>query len=201
MKDACYCSEYQSSGIPCPPGKCPNVPGRSGEPSAVASELGTRDAARSGAERRRAMRQATWEDWTIFRSERSVCVTAIPNSASAPFPIVEFFPADGSVRLSGFRSHDGGGIVVPFGLLAACARFAESEETISDHSRSLDHDAEVQSILDDSKASALRALPQHVCDVIMLSPKEDKLWVAVRGALIGLSYALESTNPVQGGKR
>jgi len=23
---SCYCSEYQSSGIPCPPGKCPNVP-------------------------------------------------------------------------------------------------------------------------------------------------------------------------------
>jgi hypothetical protein len=22
----CYCSEYQSSGLPCPPGKCPNVP-------------------------------------------------------------------------------------------------------------------------------------------------------------------------------
>jgi len=24
--DACYCSEFKSSGLPCPPGKCPNNP-------------------------------------------------------------------------------------------------------------------------------------------------------------------------------
>ena len=31
---ACYCSDYLSSGHPCPPGKCPNVP-KAAEPVAV----------------------------------------------------------------------------------------------------------------------------------------------------------------------
>lgn len=52
-------------------------------------------------------------------------------------------------------------------------------------------DAEAQAILDDSKANALRCLPQHICNVIVRSPKDDPLWVAVRGALIGLGYAAE----------
>jgi hypothetical protein len=28
VDQACYCSDYQSSGLPCLPGKCPNVPGK-----------------------------------------------------------------------------------------------------------------------------------------------------------------------------
>lgn len=26
MDEACYCSDFNSGGIPCPPGACPNVP-------------------------------------------------------------------------------------------------------------------------------------------------------------------------------
>ena len=33
--DACYCSEYQSSGCPCLPGKCPNVPQAERPPEAA----------------------------------------------------------------------------------------------------------------------------------------------------------------------
>jgi hypothetical protein len=31
LSDACYCSDYQSSGLPCPPGQCPNNPSRERE--------------------------------------------------------------------------------------------------------------------------------------------------------------------------
>jgi hypothetical protein len=34
---ACYCSEYASSGMPCPPGECPNVPSATEPPAAFAA--------------------------------------------------------------------------------------------------------------------------------------------------------------------
>lgn len=37
--EGCYCSEYQSSGLPCLPGQCPNVPWKSGVHEQLASEV------------------------------------------------------------------------------------------------------------------------------------------------------------------